>query len=184
MRRIEMPILIIFIMLLAFSIAEGQQSPYAGQEKRDIKALSPEEINGYLKGHGMGFAKAGELNHYPGPRHVLDLAEDMHLSDKQVTRIELIYDAMHAEAVSLGQRIIQKETLLNGLFARGEINEGQMKTVVLEIAGLQGELRAVHLKAHLLMKEVLSRAQIARYDKLRGYNDNSAKRIHEHHHGQ
>jgi hypothetical protein len=73
---------------------------------------------------------------------------------------------------------------LNGLFAVGEVNEGQMKAAVLEIAALQGELRAVHLKAHLLMKEVLSRAQIARYDELRGYNGNSAKRIHEHQHGQ
>jgi hypothetical protein len=182
--RIQIPILIIFIVLLSFSVSKGQQSPYAGQEKRDIKAVSPEEINGYLKGHGMGFAKAGELNHYPGPRHVLDLAEDMHLSEKQVTRIQLIYDAMHAEAVSLGHRIIYKETILNGLFAVGEVNEGQMKAAVLEIAALQGELRAVHLKAHLLMKEVLSRAQIARYDELRGYNGNSAKRIHEHQHGQ
>ena len=41
-------------------------SPYTGQEKREIRALSKEEVHGYLSGDGMGFAKPAELNHYPG----------------------------------------------------------------------------------------------------------------------
>jgi hypothetical protein len=56
--------LIITIPCLAF--AQSGHSPYAGQEKREIKALSAEDIEGYLTGQGMGFAKAAELNHYPG----------------------------------------------------------------------------------------------------------------------
>jgi hypothetical protein len=55
-------------------------SPYTGQEKREIKALSKKEIDGYISGDGMGFAKTAELNHYPGPRHVLDLADQLQLS--------------------------------------------------------------------------------------------------------
>jgi len=42
-------------------------SPYAGSENREIKALSTDEIASYLQGKGMGFAKAAELNHHPGP---------------------------------------------------------------------------------------------------------------------
>ena len=42
-------------------------SPYAGQEQREIQALSTEEIEGYLSGSGMGLAKAAELNHSPVP---------------------------------------------------------------------------------------------------------------------
>jgi hypothetical protein len=34
---------------------------YAGQQSRDIKALSEEEVQGYLAGAGMGFARAAEL---------------------------------------------------------------------------------------------------------------------------
>ena len=58
-------------------------SPYTELEKREIKALSKEEIGGYISGDGMGLAKTAELNHYPGPRHVLDLADELQLSGEQ-----------------------------------------------------------------------------------------------------
>ena len=29
--------------------------------------LSPQEVKQYLSGAGMGYAKAAELNHFPGP---------------------------------------------------------------------------------------------------------------------
>src|SRR5512140_1710908 len=50
-------------------------SPYAGEEKREIKSLSADVIEQYNQGEGMGMAKAAELNHYPGPRHVLMAAD-------------------------------------------------------------------------------------------------------------
>ena len=40
-----------------------------------LKGLSIEEVDQYLSGAGMGFAKAAELNHFPGPMHVLELGE-------------------------------------------------------------------------------------------------------------
>ena len=52
-----------------------QQSPYVEYQGRSIMALSAEQIGSYLAGDGMGFALAAELNGYPGPRHVLELAE-------------------------------------------------------------------------------------------------------------
>src|SRR5687768_9587041 len=58
-------------------------SPYAGEEARDIKALSPEEIEGYQKGAGLGYAKPAELNSYPGPLHALEMAERLGLSEEQ-----------------------------------------------------------------------------------------------------
>src|SRR5262249_16169067 len=58
-------------------------SPYAGQEQRAIKALSDEEIRDLLEARGMGLAKAAELNSYPGPLHVLQLAAELGLSDAQ-----------------------------------------------------------------------------------------------------
>lgn len=64
------------MLLLCFSFcarAQKSSQPYAGQETREIKALSPDEVAAHLEGRGMGFAKAAELNHYPGPKHVLDL---------------------------------------------------------------------------------------------------------------
>ncbi len=39
----------------------------------------------------------------------------------------------------------------------------------MRIATLQGELRAIHLRAHLATRAIRSAAQVARYDELRGY---------------
>jgi len=67
------------------ALAAGESS-YVGQEKRAIKALSEQEIADYLKGAGRGSSKAAELNHYPGPRHVLDAAQGLALTpEKQIS---------------------------------------------------------------------------------------------------
>ena len=50
--------------------AEHSGAPYAGMEKREIKALSASERAALLEGQGMGLALAAELNGYPGPVHV------------------------------------------------------------------------------------------------------------------
>jgi hypothetical protein len=38
-----------------------QHSQYAGEESREIKALTTQEVEGYLHGMGMGLSKAAEL---------------------------------------------------------------------------------------------------------------------------
>lgn len=169
----------IFIPFISF--AQSRHSPYVGQEKREIKALSEGDIEGYLTGQGMGFAKAAELNHYPGPKHVLDLAEELRLSKEQLDRTKETYNKMHKEAVSIGRQIVEKETFLDNSFASQKIDERSLLEMALEIARFQGELRAVHLKAHLEMKEILSPQQIDRYDELRGYQGGGGKYKHQHH---
>ncbi|HEY3130138.1 MAG TPA: hypothetical protein VGL91_11810 [Acidobacteriota bacterium] len=155
-------------------------APYAGQQMRQLKALSPEDIRAYREGQGMGLAKAGELNHYPGPKHVLELAAKLNLSQQQIAHAQRTYDKMHVDAVRLGALIIRREGRLDTLFASGRVNVDQMELEIREIARLQGELRAVHLRAHLEMKRELSKDQIARYDQLRGYQSGSSHQHHEH----
>jgi Spy/CpxP family protein refolding chaperone len=145
-------------------------APYTGQEQREIKALSAEEIQGYLSGSGMGLAKVAELNHYPGPRHVLDLAEPLQLSEEQRQKTQTIFAAMQTEAVRLGTQLIARERSLDTLFARDTLAEAQVEQLVTEIATLQGQLRAVHLRAHLAQRAILTPDQLRRYDTLRGYN--------------
>lgn len=67
-------ITILILSMLVLQVQAIETKPYAGQQERMIKALSTSEIDGLKKGKGMGLAKAAELNHYPGPRHVLDEA--------------------------------------------------------------------------------------------------------------
>jgi Spy/CpxP family protein refolding chaperone len=164
----------LLLLSLAFTITASLQEKkpqenYAGEERREIKSLSAEEIEQLLRGHGMGLAKAAELNHYPGPRHVLELAGDLQLTREQRAHTQATFERMRGEAVRLGRQIVEREKELNALFAKGDIDSGKLQTATADIARLQGLLRAVHLAAHLEMRRLLSPAQIKKYDELRGY---------------
>jgi len=145
------------------------KSPYAGEETRGIKSLSLEDIQKYRDGEGMGMAKAAELNHYPGPKHVLQIASDLKLSKEQQGKAQQLYNAMHAKAVRLGKTFVDKEEQLNNSFAGGTIDQLKLAGMLKELGRLQGELRLAHLEAHVQMKTLLSTDQRARYDSLRGY---------------
>ena len=149
-------------------------SPYTGQERREIKALSREELGGYLSGDGMGFAKTAELNHYPGPRHVLELAGQLQLSGEQRKKTQAIFDEMKSKAMSLGKQLVEKEQLLDSRFAEGTITDAELEQLVTEISVIQGKLRAVHLRAHLAQRVVLTQDQIRIYDAHRGYQQPEA----------
>jgi hypothetical protein len=108
-------------MVLAFALtlssAAVAQQPYAGQQVREIKALSAEEIAQYLAGAGMGFAKAAELNQYPGPMHTLELADQLSLSVEQRAAMESLMKRHKAEARELGAEVVRLERELDALFA-------------------------------------------------------------------
>ena len=65
---------------------------YAGMQTREVKALSREEMADLTAGRGMGLALAAEFNGYPGPRHMLDLASQLSLTDEQRTGIQQLFD--------------------------------------------------------------------------------------------
>jgi Spy/CpxP family protein refolding chaperone len=171
MTRMALFALLVIMATIASSTAQTP-SPYAGQEQRTIKALSDEDIGDLLEGRGMGLAKAAELNSYPGPLHVLQLADALGLSDAQRKATDSLYANMRQGALSLGRQIIEAERTLDRAFADGRIGPAMLRSQVSAIAILQGELRAVHLDAHLAQRSLLTSEQIARYDVLRGYRGN------------
>src|SRR5262245_36186825 len=71
-------------------------TPYAGLQDRQIKALSDQQIADLRAGRGMGLALAAELNGYPGPLHVLELADALQLSEPQRTETKRLFEAMKA----------------------------------------------------------------------------------------
>ncbi|MBT3369326.1 MAG: hypothetical protein HOA08_21010 [Rhodospirillaceae bacterium] len=169
--RYFMPLAVLAAMACGFSGAQAASAhqPYAGQQQRTIKALSAGDISGYLKGKGMGLAKSAELNHYPGPLHLRQLADEVKLTAEQRAAIATIEAAMKAEARRLGRIILGKEASLDALFADGRADGDEVRELTVAIGRLHGELRAVHLTAHLHVRPLLSRHQIATYDRLRGY---------------
>jgi Spy/CpxP family protein refolding chaperone len=168
------------LVLVFVEFVSGADKPYAGQQARSVKALSNEEIADYLQGHGMGLSKVAELSHYPGPRHVLDQADELGLSAEQLAKTHAIWEAMDTKARALGASIVEKEIALEGMYSKGAATPAETRTVVDEIARLQADLRYTHLTAHISMRSVLSPDQVAKYDELRGYSD-TAVTPSEHH---
>jgi Spy/CpxP family protein refolding chaperone len=155
--------------LTTVQAAPAQDSPYADHTQRQIKALSPQEIEDYLEGRGMGFALPAELNGYPGPKHVMELADSLGLSEAQREATAEIFNRMRDEAQRLGAAIVRKEGELDSLFAARGISVHRLRALTAELGALKGELRAAHLAAHLAMTDQLTEHQRHEYARLRGY---------------
>ena len=81
------------IASIAFVTSVHAQTPYAGMQTRPIKALSEQQIADLGAGRGMGLALAAELNGYPGPSHVLELADKLELSAEQRASMQRLFDS-------------------------------------------------------------------------------------------
>jgi Spy/CpxP family protein refolding chaperone len=147
---------------------------YSGLEARSIKALSEQQVADLKAGRGMGLALAAELNGYPGPVHVLELAAPLGLTNAQRDHITQLFEAMRAEAVPLGERLIAAEAALDSKFASRSITEASLRENVQEIGLAQAALRAAHLRYHLATVDVLTPEQVAQYAALRGYTGGKA----------
>jgi Spy/CpxP family protein refolding chaperone len=144
-------------------------SPYVDQAGAPIKALSAEEQSALLDGQGMGLAKAAELNGYPGPKHVLELSEQLDLSDSQRKATQALFERMRASARAEGAALVEAERMLDGLYASRTATRESVNSQLARIESLRARLRGLHLDAHLEQSALLSRHQMARYAQLRGY---------------
>jgi len=149
-------------------------SPYVAEVDRQIKSLSEEDIRELERGGGWGLARAAELNGMPGPVHILEMKDEIDLDKEQQIAIEKIYQQMKAAAASKGQMMIAAETELDRRFKHNEIDDVRLVELVTQIARLRGELRLIHLSAHLETWPVLTEHQVARYNQLRGYSEADA----------
>lgn len=150
--------------------AASAHGPYADFANREIKALSERDVSALLAGKGMALALAAELNGYPGPMHVLELSDELELSDTQRARSAALFHWVKDNARRLGADLVEAERNLDRHFADGTINQEQLTRELASISTLKAELRGIHLQAHLEMKDVLSAQQAAKYAILRGYS--------------
>jgi hypothetical protein len=180
-RATPLPILALSAIVTLAGPAAGQPSPYTEHAEREIKALSAEEIDRFLSGQGMGLALPAELNGYPGPKHVLELAAELGLTEEQRDAVSGVYDPMIRQAIDLGGKIVEAERRLDVLFAGAEATPEALRAALDHLATLQAALRYTHLHAHLETKALLTEAQVARYTHLRGYAAEATH--HPRHHG-
>jgi Spy/CpxP family protein refolding chaperone len=177
----RLAVILTFAALLAVSAAAQDHQPYAGFETRAIKALSEEEVADLRAGRGMGMALAAELNGYPGPRHVIDLAEALELSEDQLAEVEALFEAMQTETIAIGETLISQEEELDRGFAERTISPSEIDRLTQLIGETGGALRAAHLKYHLSTTELLTPEQAQRYAELRGYAGGGAHSGHGSH---
>ena len=158
------------LFLLVGSLAGcAGHSHYAGMQSRDIKALSAADIDGFRAGRGMSLALAAELNGYPGPFHVLELADKLALSQDQRTATQALYKRMNVAAIAAGEAFVSAERDLDRLFATRTVTPQQLNDALARVAQAQAKLRGSHLQAHLEQVRILTPEQVAKYNSLRGY---------------
>jgi Spy/CpxP family protein refolding chaperone len=175
----------IAVSACTFLAAAAQDSPYAGQQTRSIKALSDQEIADLAAGQGMGLAKAAELNGYPGPAHVLEFAVALGLTTQQREATRQLFEAHKARARLLGQDLLEAERALDRAFGSRQIDAPALSRLMDEIGRKQALLREEHLRTHLAQTAVLAPHQVEQYSALRGYSSSESvppghRRAHPH----
>jgi Spy/CpxP family protein refolding chaperone len=165
------------------AVAQSAQ-PYSGMENRPIKALSSRQVSDLKAGRGMGLALAAELNGYPGPSHLVELSDRLGLTPGQLSKLKGMFDAMKAETIPIGERLVAQEAHLDGLFAENLISEQTLEAATQDIGETQARLRNAHLRYHLQARAILQPSQIRRYAELRGYGAGLQVPAHHHHDSQ
>jgi hypothetical protein len=158
--------------MLAFVSAEAHMVPVcSGERKPEVSSLSPDDVKGYLAGQGMGLARAAEMNGYPGPLHVLELAKELSLSPPQRKLTEELVAATKAKAIDAGRALVDAERALEELFCTRKATQENVAEAVTRIGQREADVRRVHLAAHVRQIEILSPPQVLRYYELRKQPD-------------
>src|SRR5438045_206940 len=95
----------------------------------------------------------------PGPLHVFGMADQLELAQDQRQAVRQLFESMKAEAVPLGEKLIEEEIALDRAFAERSISSTTLTALTAEIGETQGRLRAVHLKYHLTTADLLTAHQ-------------------------
>jgi Heavy-metal resistance len=151
---------------------------YAGQQTRTIKALSASEAQDLIDGKGMGLAKAAELNGYPGPMHVLELAKGLQLTPEQRVATVALMQTHKREVRGLGAELVDAERRLDDAFKTGKTTPEEIARLTQHIGRLQATVRNAHLQTHLAQTALLDASQIESYQVLRGYRGKTVDHMH------
>lgn len=138
-------------------------------QQRAIKALSEQQVADLKAGRGMALALPAELNGYPGPAHTLELADGLQLTPQQKSQTQKLFDEMKQQSVAAGAELLSAEESLDALFKNKTVTSVNLTQAIKRASDAQAKLRETHLRYHLSMLDVLTPAQVAAYNKLRGY---------------
>lgn len=156
-------------LILTAAPVWATDAPYAGMHERGIASLSDADIAALEAGEGWGLALPAELNGWPGPRHVLDMDAALGLTDVQRGQVERLFGLMQAEAQRIGGNYIDAEQALDAAFDDPSLDPVVLAGLVVAATNALGELRMIHLAAHIETRQILTPEQIEMYNTQRGY---------------
>jgi len=154
-------------------------SAYVSLLDSEIRGLDQDTIEGYLTGKGLGQALPAELNGYPGPRHTIDMAEEMELTDEQLAQVQALFDDMQSAVLPLGEKYLESVAELELAFREGTITDEYLQSQLENITGIEAQMRYVHLSTHLATIDILNHDQIMEYNMMRGYGDGMDHEQHQ-----
>jgi len=142
----------------------GMAQPAAASSAASMAGYSAaERAAGLREGRGMGLAMPAESNGYPGPRHVLEVADQLGLSAEQRRRTQSLFDAMRGDAQRLGAQLLAQEAELDAMFVEHRATPALLEATARRIGETEAALKVTHLRTHLAMMEILTPDQVARY---------------------
>jgi Spy/CpxP family protein refolding chaperone len=112
---------------------------------------------------------------------VIELAKHLELTEAQHAEVQALFDAMQAETVPIGESLIKREVELERQFADRTVTPASLNALTQEIGGIQGALRAAHLRYHLATFAALTPEQVGRYNEKRGYGTSATGHHHRAH---
>ena len=134
----------------------GATTPGAGH---DAEACERDFQQVVADGRGFGMAFVADRQGYPGPLHVMELADRLALTEDQKTRVRALLTAMFAESRPKGAALIAAELRLTELFASGRPDGASVRAAVADVERLRAKLRVLHLTTHLETRDVLTPEQ-------------------------
>ncbi len=163
-------VLALFVAAAVAPVPAPAARPESGGEARDVASLTVADVNEIRAGGGWGLARPAELNGYPGPRHVLDLGQELKLDDSQKVAVAAVFARMNGEARRVGAAYVEAERAVDQAFRSGRVDGDSLVARLAEAGRLRDRLRQVHLAAHLETAPILSPEQRRLYRHLRGYD--------------
>lgn len=100
---------------------------------------------------------------------MLELADALTLTPAQREESERLLHTHKAQARTLGAQVVAAERELDRLFASGSVDAAELAVAVSSAGQAHIAYRLSHLEAHRVQRELLSAAQVAEYDRRRGY---------------
>jgi hypothetical protein len=164
--RIALLIVLVLICCLSGAAQHQHGSQPAQETEKGHHAFLEMERQAIERGEGFGMALAADRSGYPGPKHVLELKEELKLTAEQVAAMEKLFAEMKQKAVERGREVLNAEQRLEQMFAEGR-SEDELREETYRIASLRAELRWVHLRTHLATRKLLTPQQVEAYTRLR-----------------